>query len=83
MADVGSFLKVDDHLGDAGGVVGDSLQVPGGAHQVKPGVEMVGLLAEPLLEFFPNSAILSVDGPFFRDDRASSLRVALAERFVA
>jgi hypothetical protein len=61
MPDDVSFLQVNDSLGDAGGMVGDSLEVTRSAHQLKPVFKLSGVSAERFLERVAEPAILPID----------------------
>ena len=74
MPDDVSLLQVNDGLRDAGGMIGDSLEISGRVHQLEPGVELSGVAAERFLEIAAELAILPIDQPVALDDGPRSAR---------
>jgi len=55
-----AFLQIDNGLGDLGGVVGDSLDIPCCVNQTEPCVDTFGMRDDLLLQQLEHRAIVSV-----------------------
>ena len=77
------LLEVNDRLRNISGVVGDAFEVPRGAHQLEPGVELSGIMTERFLELVAELAILPIDRAVARNDGSCAYGVAAGQGVIA
>src|SRR5271165_2603670 len=68
VADDDPLLEINHGLRDADGVVGDPFEVARSIHQLEPGVKLLGVLAQTVLELFAQRTVPRIDGGVAGDD---------------